>query len=285
MMHKLFQHSILAAGLTAFSITPTVAETLYSEDFESETLISDSSEGFRWTDKASVSVIEDPTESSNHAAQFHFEGTATDDAWSELRFDLGGLYKEIWMKYRMYIPENYYHRDSSGSDNNKGFYLWSGQYNNGADVLVSASWWRTENGGTRMMGNWKTNSETSKHYNDDDLSGVIIDYNTDRDKWHDIVIRVRIGDPAIPNGALQVWKNDTPIWSDTSIENYAADPSQNGVEKGYLLGWSNSGFDEDTKLMVDDFVIGETPEDIGFEYNRTQPLPPTELEASSQEKE
>jgi hypothetical protein len=284
-MGNLFQRSILAVGLMAFGITPPMAETLYSEDFENETILGEISDGFHWTDKSYVLFIEDPTETGNHVAQFILEGSEAGDAWAELRFDLGGLYKEIWMKYRMYIPDNYYHRDSPSSDNNKGFYLWSGEYNNGADVLVSASWWRMDDGSTKMMGNWKTNSETSKHYNDEDLDSVIIDLESDLGRWHDIVIRVRIADPGIPNGALQVWKNDSPIWSDTSIENYAADSSMNGVEKGYLLGWSNSGFDEDTKLLIDDFIIGETPEDIGFEYIRTQPLPPTELEVSSADEE
>lgn len=277
-MRKLFQQSVLAAGLTAFGTACSIAEPLHSEDFENATIPSDSSDGFRWTDKANVSIIEDPTESNNHAAEFLFEGTPTGDAWSELRFDLGGLYKEVWVRHRLYIPENYYHRDSPSSDNNKGFYLWSGQYNNGADVLVSASWWPLDDGSTRMMGNWKTNSETSKHYNDEVLSGIIVDRGTDLGQWHDIVIRVRVADPSMSNGALQVWKNNSPVWSDASIENYAADSSQNGMEKGYLLGWANSGFDEDTKILVDDFIIGETPEDIGFEYDGTNPLPPTELE-------
>jgi hypothetical protein len=33
-----------------------------------------------------------------------------EDSWSEQRFDLGGNYSDLWIKYDLYIPSNFHHR-------------------------------------------------------------------------------------------------------------------------------------------------------------------------------
>ncbi len=261
---------LMAAGCSSGTMNPdpdsqTPSEEPILEDrFESD-LSTEEDEPPRWSEKANVDVVEDPTEPGNRVAQFYFEGgDPEEDAWAELRFSLGDLYQEIWIKYRLYIPENYYHRDSPSSDNNKGYIMaWSGTYNDGSNVLVSTSWWHDESGNTVQMGNWKTNTQTSEHYEEQTYNAMAVNLTEDLGKWQEVVIRIKVADHNQANGALQVWKNGEPNISFEGIENYSKDGIRNGIEKGYVLGWSNSGFDEDTYLLVDDFVLGETEASIG----------------------
>lgn len=248
---------------------PINLNTLFSDDFESGTF-GEEANGFSWGGKTNVSVVNDPNEVSNMAVQFLFKGSSdlTEDAFSELRFNLGGLYKEIWMKYRLYVPINYFHRRTPSSDNSKGYFMfWSGEYNNRSNTLIASSWWPSGDGNTVMNGQWKTNTETSQHYREESLSAMAIDRTTDLGKWQDVVVRVKVADHLTSNGAVQVWKNNELIYSNLEVDNYSEDNIKNGIEKGYLLGWSNAGFDTETKMMIDDFVIGESAEGIGFETN------------------
>lgn len=244
------------------------AEPIHSDDFDDGISRETTSKGFTWTETASVIEEQHPDEQSNKVAAFHFKGSTGDsgDAWSELRFKLDKLYPELWVRYKLYVPKNYYHRNSPGSDNNKGYFMfWSGTYNNGSNVLVASSWWRDGNGGTKLMGQWKTNTEMSRHHEEKIYSGQAIDINTDLGKWQDVVIRVKIADFAQKsNGALQIWKNKELINSHLNIENYSRDGIKNGIDQGYLLGWSNSGFNEETVFFVDDFKIGTKAEDVQF---------------------
>lgn len=241
---------------------------IYQDNFENGISFELAENGFKWEGKVDVNIATDPFEPSNKVAGFTFGGDVeeNDDSFSELRFKMDRLYQELWIRYRLYVPENYYHRDAEGSDNNKGYImLWSGEYNNECNILVANSWWPLADGGTKSMGQWKTNTNTSRHYNEETYSGISIDQSADLGKWQDIVIHVKVADFELKNnGILQIWKNGTLINSHIDIDNYSRDGILNGIDQGYILGWSNSGFAEDTLLLVDDFAIGETAASIGF---------------------
>ncbi len=42
--------------------------------------------------------------------------------------------------------------------------------------------------------------------------------------------------------------------NEDQIENYAAN-EKHGYRFGYMLGWSNSGFNEETHLLIDNVVF------------------------------
>ena len=245
------------------------ANLIYEDGFN-DGIVMDAEDGpLAWTESVNVTESTDPEDSSNVVAQFTFKGSGDDltgDSWSELRFALAELYTEVWIRYRLYIPENYYHRNlTESSDNNKGYVmLWSGDYS-GCNVLVAASWWPKDDGNTYSMGQWKTNSRTSKHYHDEVNSGMAVDRDKDLGKWQDVVVQVKVADFDVKNnGILKIWKNGSLIQSFENIDNYAKDNINNGIKSGYLLGWSNSGFAGDTLLLVDDCKIGKTAASVGF---------------------
>ena len=64
------------------------------------------------------------------------------------------------------------------------------------------------------------------------------------------------------NGIARVWKTPqggtkTLIFERTDVKLYNA--AGNFFERGYLLGWSNSGFLETTTLYIDNVTISNSP--------------------------
>jgi len=248
------------------------AGLIHSETFTDMIIATDTGKGFSWMNGTNTDIVKDPLSSTdNDVLSFFFGGDPdlTDDAMAEQRFKLGAVYKTLWIKYRLFIPLNYYHRDAISSDNAKGYVmLWSGPYQ-GQNNQVATSWWPLEDGSTYMGTKWKDNGKPYSQHFFTDSRGVsrpkAIDLENDLGKWQDFVIGFRIADIGQSNGAIQVWKNGALMHSHIDIANWGADESLNGIESGYLLGWANAGFNEDTTLLIDDFMVGETAESISFD--------------------
>ncbi len=266
--------------------TITLAELLHEEDFTNFENNVRYSTGFSWGSGVSASIIQDPDVSDNKVLSFKFDGSSdlSEDAFSEQRFDLGNIYSEIWIKYRLFIPNNYYHRQASSSSNAKGYImLWSGSYSN-QNNQAATSWWPISNGSTIMATKWRDEGNNySEHFFTDSrgvTNPVAIDITKDLGKWQEVVIQVKTADQNQANGIIQVWKNGALLHSQTSIENWGQNAEINGIEKGYILGWANAGFNEETVLLVDDFSVGTTAENIGFTPGKT-PNPPSQFNVVS----
>ncbi|MBR9846816.1 MAG: hypothetical protein GYB35_12245 [Algicola sp.] len=105
----------------------------------------------------------------------------------------------------------------------------------------------------------------------------------DRGTWIDWVIYVKTSTIPVArddwkngqgNGAVRVWKNGSLILNISNAHNYYdgdssdAGGSGDGWNAGYILGWANSGFDDDTTIFIDDFMMGSTNESVDFELNQ-----------------
>jgi len=252
---------------------------LFSDDFESGTL-SHAENNIAYLERISVSASADRAYSGNYSAKFTFPDAASGaDPWAELRFGKFDDLNEIWIGYKLWVPANYYHRIGPDSSNNKGLFMfWNAgghddNGNNGYDVaphLMYSSFQPGDNGNSTMDVGWKTDGATSHHYieQDDGPDGDqinIIDRATDLGRWIDFVCRVKVCDLGQSNGIFQIWKDGVRIWSLTDATNRAgSNPSDanaianNPLQYGYILGWANSGFDNETSLYVDDLKIATT---------------------------
>lgn len=208
----------------------------------------------RWGSATRIAVGMDRAVSGSHSARFRFVGTTTrtamDDAFSELRFDAGALMEHMWLEFSLYVPMNYEHRDAESSDNNKLLRFWGTTYNDREKVGYSL--WPTGPGddGSTMIADWVRRGETGigprggRH--PDFLSAV------DQGTWVNIRVELLAATSSSP-GALRLWKNGVLV-ADDVVDNFRADEAH-AYRYGYLLGWSNSGFDEDTDFYIDDVVI------------------------------
>ena len=242
-------------------VTPT-AGVFFSDGFESGNF-SKSENKFIWSDGTWCTVSTENPKTGDYSARFLFNGD-TDilgDAFSEKRFNLGGSYDDLWVKFDLYVPANYTHRDPpSGGDNNKFIYLWSGSYSSNFT------------GPGLSIQNWAANGESQAipkaKGSPDGAGGFLFDQHywndggrfikmSDVGKWLTIIVHAKYASASNNDGVFQLWKiTDGQLF--TVFDKRDGDwyvPGQVGFDQGYLLGWANSGFDEDTIMHIDNIVF------------------------------
>jgi hypothetical protein len=244
--------------ITMLSCNMVSAATLFEDGFESNGLQTVSN-NVRWGASTSAQVSTAYAKNGTHSLMFTFKATdETRDSWSEQRFSLGKPFKEIWISYDIRIPENYYHRDSSvGTSNNKGFImLWSGDYEDPSGPLIGTEFWPESDGSSnssiRLFG-----VGFDKHFWGACNEIVKI---SDRGKWIKITTQTKYATSANNDGIMRLWKtySDGTTELACNISNgawYAQ--SAPGFDSGYLMGWSNSGYAEETRFYIDNFVVSE----------------------------
>jgi len=269
---------------TAFMLVFTVAifqssafaQVLFEDNFETGNL-SKNQNGVQWGSQASTAVNTVNPRSGSYSLEFTFAGVANgQDSFAEQRFALGGNYPEVWIKYDLFIPTNYYHRTQTGSSsNNKSFvHLWTGEYSSRDGIGGGFEMWPNGNGfGTLKFHPFRPDFS---HIDDTKRYPAGIDAN-DLGKWMQLVIQVKAGaagsNDYLRGAKVRVWKSadggPTSLiysldnawfadWQDPSNILYSSS-GQNYFNNGYLLGWSNSGFSQATKLYIDNVVIATTP--------------------------
>lgn len=256
-------NSIFLASLLCLASNVTSAEVLFSDGFESGDF-SHKENGGSWNSIEKVSVSTTQVRSGKYAAKFHFAGNTdlSADAWSELRFDVGKLTTEFWMQYDLYIPSNYKHRNPSGPANDKFFRLWGNDYNDTEKVGASTF----PNGGySSLSGEWDdkvlglTNGGGMTAYPPQTSVAIT---STDVGKWVTYKIYVKAATSST-TGTLKIWKNNTLILDATNKVNDYTSGEPHAYRYGYILGWSNSGYDQDTDFYLDNVTMATKESDLG----------------------
>ncbi len=232
---------------------------LFCDDFETGDL-STSWSAARWGGGSYVQVSTAIARTGTNALAFNFLGGVDgEDAWAEQRFELGGQYDELWFRYDLQIPTNYYHRTQVGGGNNKSFItLWADDYGAGPGLAAGFEVW-PDGGGAGELTFHPFRPEIGHIPAPGAPAGIEL---SDRGTWIEIVGQVRAASVNNDDGIARLWKTPeggerTLIFELTNVAMYQ--PNGNYLERGYLLGWSNSGFDEDTTLTIDNVVFSTEP--------------------------
>jgi len=208
-------------------------------------------------------VLKDQKFENTHAMAFQYKKGGN---WSELRFDLGKPYKEIWIRYWMRVPTNFEHKDpGNAASNNKLFAIWMDDYSQ-AGTGTTAVWeyWRDYQG----------DSELAWHYRDVPTATntghggrfQFIRIPEDRGRWMQIVLHLKVSSSTgAEDGLLEMYRR----WSDEDAftrhhhrdnTKFSLPPGSDfqGWQKGYFMGWANSGWDEETFFLIDGVEFSET---------------------------
>ncbi len=270
----------LASLLVLYLIMPNVsAGTIFKDGFESGDF-THTENGARWgSARTSVSTINPRT--GNYSAKFLFPGTPdTEDSFRELRFHLApNRYSELWIRYDLFVPANLYHRNAPGSDNNKFLALWSGPRSGITGPSLTPNTWPLPSGESNIIlfargqiGQDSTLLFRKNYWNE---YGRMFEV-ADRGKWLTIIIHAKYATAANNDGVFRLWKIrdgvTIPVINKTDGEWYV--PGQPGFDHGYLMGWSNSGFNEDTIFYIDNIEFSTTPLLDGI---ISPPRPPTDI--------
>jgi len=238
--------AIFALFAVAFASAAN-AQVIAEDDFEQGSWKS------FWGSRRSVTISTEQPRSGVRSARFEFEAEPPGgDSFSELRFDLGREYRELTIEFDLYIPPNYFHRPES-PNNNKFFRLWLNDYDDveklGASLLSQGT-----------SGESRIGTDYSKEAHRSISTGVknAPDFITasDKGKWTAIRIYVKAASDA-ENGIIRIYKNGQLFLNDTGLRNHI--PGTQGYRHGYLLGWANSGFAQETVFYIDNvrFLAGD----------------------------
>ncbi len=238
------------------------------------------------------------------------------DSWSEQRFSLNpdalpsgekGL-TNLWLQYDQYIPKNYHHRDTSPASG-------SG-YGDGRKVLALFADGYSLQGGvaypTFIIG--ATNYKSDKDDIDYTDVGFIdakfqtpVPGSSDRFRYTGIGVQVqkKLIDPSIDlghwqrrtlhlrmptaegtnDGVIEFWvqrlaETAFPMAPEKLLEKFDGSfygGSRNYLNKGYLLGYSNAGYNYDVTFLLDNLILSNDIQSIdssAIEVDMDRKFPP-----------
>jgi hypothetical protein len=151
---------------------------------------------------------------------------------------------------------------SSKAINNKFLALWAGAdgYNKGGEraitVLETHRGVHNDNAGPTASSNIDVPIGTGAGEPHGGIYNIIerpenMFTAADRGTWIQVRIHLKIGNP----GKYEVWKNGRKLWETPDGFRTSEGEGYDFYSHGYLFGWSNTGFDEDTRFYVDDFTV------------------------------
>ena len=249
---------------TSTTLPPTGNGLIFADDFDSGALKT----GGTWKNLGTnVSVIGGNTHSGSHALRFHYPGKADPctDASAEQRFNIANL-NEIWIEYWFFLPSNFAHREPAGcatsAANQKFIRVWGPSenaysqnnpkagasfdpINGGPDSFVYVQWGDADN--TMLAG-----QDPLSRWNQAFTSAT-------RGKWMLLRWHFKLASgPSATDGQVQLWVDGAlkvnlqgkPFYGTTG----------NWFSTGYLMGWANASYAQDTDFFIDDFrIYGANP--------------------------
>lgn len=244
------------------------AGIIFQDDFESCGRTK-TQNGFTWLSGTRTTVNTANPKNGSCALELAYQASPSgSDSFAEQRFYLGANYPDIWVKYDLFIPANYCHRTQSSSTNNKGFVdMWEGQYTANVGVAMNPNFWA--DGTCQSTNSMFVSAPRSTdpffnkgghHYSKEFLDRYSI-RTSDRGKWMEVITHYKYATAAKNDGMVQIWltpqgESQRQILNMTQGNWYVA--GARGFDNGYLLGWANSGFTEQTKFYIDNIVFSTT---------------------------
>ena len=156
------------------------------------------------------------------------------------------------MEYYLFVPSNYEHR-LDGAGHNKFLALWGSlAYSQEGQLQLWINTWPANSPG------WQSKAYVAAWVDEDEVRvpSVAPDFIADSHRGSWIRIRYHIkpaSSPTANDGAIEMWRDDSKLLDLTSVGWYHS--GENGFRHGYLMGWSSSGFTQETKIFLDDFKV------------------------------
>lgn len=197
------------------------------------------------------------------------------DSTCEVRFRLGRNVPDLFVEYWMYVPSNFFMRETT---NNKFFALWrevAGQPNwNYASAVYPTQQFTMEYWG--LGGPWARATSRVSARMTSTGNFLITDIDTPTNQrgmiggpdpmllgaWNRVRLRFKASSAqSVSDGAFEMWVNSTklhdaqsmPFWNPTSNSGGTwSPPTDIFWNAGYFLGYANTGFTDLTEFFIGD---------------------------------
>lgn len=278
--------NLLYIGIFSLAINTVNAADIFTDSFETGDFSATNAQGFKWTTKIRTGIVNEthqthnadgPVDLTKANATSHPGGDWTPhsgkysmrfpypkgEPWTEQRFDFGTPMKDVWIRFWLRVPINFAYGPTRSP--NKLFSMWSDGYSGKGDG--STVWL----GMLRIYGT--TDSSFAHSYSDGGYktSGgykqeKVFATSKDRGRWMHLVLHFKTeSSPGASDGIMQTfrrWQDETNYVKEQEQLNVPlrlpSDGKTNGFKAGYLIGWANAFYVEDTEWLMDDFVISDS---------------------------
>ncbi|AKV94694.1 hypothetical protein ACP86_00050 [Marinobacter sp. CP1] len=197
----------------------------------------------------------------------------------------------FWLQYDLYIPENYHFRDPEPNASNwygggdKVLVVWADENSDPIKPMLQIARLMKRNGSsgetwdpdTAYLEYWFASFDPvtgeRRFFDDKGIEGgyqVLIDPVIDRGNWQRRTLHVRMPTSEGSNdGVVEYWV-ERRTGTDRSITKKLIDVksgnffggNKNYLNRGYLLGWSNAGYNYDVTYLIDNFILANSIDSI-----------------------
>jgi hypothetical protein len=183
--------------------------------------------------------------------------------WTEQRFDLGTPRTEVWIGFWLRVPTNFTYGAGSRR-NNKFFAIWMDAYEGKGDG--STVWLGMEpyNNTGATLGFTYSNGQNTGSEGYKQHTPFIT--TADRGRWMQIIWHVKAeSSDGANDGIVQTfrrWSNEssfTKLHETLNAPLRVPDAGPYGFKTGYILGWANAPYAENTEWLMDSFTISDSP--------------------------
>ncbi len=297
----------ICIGMLSIVSLHLLAADIFSDSFESADMSSTNADGFRWEQNNRTSiVIQDPNDgpvnvyenksiyaihpttmpdgsirdwtakTGKYSLRFRYRAGK---AWTEQRFDLGKPLRELWIRYWLRVPTNFTYGTGSRR-NDKFFAIWMDAYENkgyGSTVWLGMEPYNNA-GATLGFGYSQVNKGMGGSYKEH----TPIITTADRGRWMQIILHLKVeSSDGADDGIIQTYRrwagesNFTKLHEMLNVPLRVPDSGPNGFVRGYILGWANAPYAQDTEWLLDDFTISDSSPLAGL--SGQLPKPPGNL--------
>lgn len=270
----------ITALLLCTCVTSVTAQEkyFYSDSFESGSLTETDHPSFRWTGTKSTGIVTavptpkvlSGTDIGKSSSNRDWRARLGDNSlrivfpakefWAEQRFDLGQGLQEVWFKFDLRVPLNFTHENQAAGvpSNSKVFYVWMDDYSNkGKGATVGWEYWKQSGGISGLAVNIQ--SDNAKRHSGHRHHFDFINANTDKGRWMSLIFHLKTSSKdGVADGIVSLyrkWDDENEYVRHQHITDAILPPQYGGFRQGYIMGWHNGKYVQDTEWLVDNFIV------------------------------
>jgi hypothetical protein len=189
----------------------------------------------------------------------YLKDTPASASWSEKRFKIPLNAVQLEFSYDLYTPSNFVRPNR----NHKNFYIWSGKYGLfNSNTAVASENWPIDGGSTPSIylgvdgNNFGHTMSTKEPLMLKNHAGT----------WNRIHVFIELAKKEGAYGRVEISKDNNYLngnkhpfaTSDSSVElskHFEYSSRGNYLDQGYLMGWSNESYLEETDFCIDNFTM------------------------------
>ena len=243
-----------------------VAAPFFSDDFAGPAR--NNANGFTWNSTGArvAPVVFD----GFNCLRFRFGPDAIgEDSSAEQRFEMGRNLSELWVEYDLHIPSNFALRADFPA-NNKFLALWTDTYDAAGRITVVLEYERngTDSSRSRSIANGSESQAAGMLSNAGDRTYTESFITAAKaGAWYRIRVHFRMASASgQTNGVFEVMMGNELVWRSRS--DYVWYPVNGSsvayIRNGYLMGWANSGFTDETDFHLRDIKFYDSDPQWGM---------------------